>query len=383
MFRSISTASPGREVLQPERMICYAFKRNGIWWGKLRLAGQHRVSVFSLQTSDKLVATAKLLETAKERQREAAGLLPPQTVREASATPLAELLAAFLEDLEAKGRAKTTTTKYAKTLAKLFARCRWRLLADVSARSFCEWRAKCGLKPKTLNDLLAAMMTFLGWLKYQRRLDVNPLEYVERIDTRATRKQHRRALTHAELVRLLAAAPAHRALVYRVAAFTGLRRAEMMALQWGDFTLDGDTPTLRVRASMTKNRKDAVIPLHPELVAALLAFKPVDAAPFGLALAGLVPRIPTFKKDLRAAGVPFEDQLGRRADLHSLRMTFGTNLTLSGVAPRSVQELMRHSDIKLTMKIYTDAAQLPLVAAVQSLPSLASPGHILAGNTGT
>jgi hypothetical protein len=35
------------------------------------------------------------------------------------------------------------------------------------------------------------------------------------------------------------------------------------------------------------------------------------------------------------------------------------------------------------MKIYTDAAQLPLVAAVQSLPSLASPGHILAGNTGT
>ena len=51
-------------------------------------------------------------------------------------------------------------------------------------------------------------------------------------------------------------------------------------------------------------------------------------------------------------------------------MTYGTNLSLSGALPRVVMELMRHSDIKLTMKIYTDAGQLPLADAVGRLPSM-------------
>lgn len=348
-------------------MICHVFRRGRFYWGKLRLDGDHRLSVFSLGTTDKRVALSKLLDVAKEREKEAAGLLPPQSVREGAAEPLSGVLEAFLEDLRAKGRADTTLSKYKKTLAKLFLRCRWRLLADVSARSFCEWRARCGLNPKTLNDLLAAMMTFLCWLKYQRRLAENPLEHVQRIDTRATRKQHRRALTADELARLIATAPPHRSLVYRVAAYTGLRRAEMMALQWGDFTLDGPAPVVRVRASTTKNRKDAVIPLHASLATALLAHRPPDAASFGLVLSGLVPRIPTFRKDLSKAGIAYVDDLGRRADLHALRVTFGTKLSSSGASPRVVQELMRHSDLRLTMGVYTDAVQLPLRQAINSL----------------
>jgi hypothetical protein len=34
---------------------------------------------------------------------------------------------------------------------------------------------------------------------------------------------------------------------------------------------------------------------------------------------------------------------------------------------------MRHSDLKLTMKIYTDASQLPLAAGVGRLPSFVVP----------
>ena len=50
-------------------------------------------------------------------------------------------------------------------------------------------------------------------------------------------------------------------------------------------------------------------------------------------------------------------------------MVFGTWLAVSGAHPRAAMELMRHSDLKLTMKIYTDAAQLPLAASVAALPS--------------
>jgi integrase len=62
------------------------------------------------------------------------------------------------------------------------------------------------------------------------------------------------------------------------------------------------------------------------------------------------------------------DDLGRRADLHALRKTFGTALVLNGDQPRVVMEVMRHSDLKLTMKFYTDAAQLPVGAALSRLP---------------
>jgi hypothetical protein len=36
-------------------------------------------------------------------------------------------------------------------------------------------------------------------------------------------------------------------------------------------------------------------------------------------------------------------------------------------------ELMRHSDLKLTMKVYTDASQLPLIAEAARLPSFSLP----------
>ena len=60
----------------------------------------------------------------------------------------------------------------------------------------------------------------------------------------------------------------------------------------------------------------------------------------------------------------------RSVDVHALRHSFGTLLSTSGVAPRIAQEAMRHSDISLTMNVYTDAKQLDVHAAVNSLPAL-------------
>ena len=41
------------------------------------------------------------------------------------------------------------------------------------------------------------------------------------------------------------------------------------------------------------------------------------------------------------------------ADFHSNRHTFITNLSLVGVSPRDAQELARHSNIRLTMGVYS------------------------------
>jgi hypothetical protein len=89
-----------------------------------------------------------------------------------------------------------------------------------------------------------------------------------------------------------------------------------------------------------------------------------------LVFRGLIQRMTVFRKDLEAAGIAYVDAKGEYADFHSLRKTFGTMLTLAGVPQRVVMELMRHSDMRLTAKTYTDAGMLPTDATITKLPSL-------------
>ena len=86
-----------------------------------------------------------------------------------------------------------------------------------------------------------------------------------------------------------------------------------------------------------------------------------------------LPRMKRFRLDLKAAGIPFIDDNGFRADFHALRYTLATNLARAGTAPRVAMEIMRHSDMRLTTKTYTDTGLLPLTDAVVNLPSLLKP----------
>jgi integrase len=65
-------------------------------------------------------------------------------------------------------------------------------------------------------------------------------------------------------------------------------------------------------------------------------------------------------------------------DFHSLRCTFITNLSRSGVMPKTAQMLARHSDINLTMNTYTMIGVLDQAAAVEALPPIPSIGPNLA-----
>jgi site-specific recombinase XerD len=69
------------------------------------------------------------------------------------------------------------------------------------------------------------------------------------------------------------------------------------------------------------------------------------------------------KRDLRAAGI---DQTG--ADVHAPRHTTATYLARAGVAPRTAQAFMRHSDIRLTLGAYTDPRLMDLTQALDALP---------------
>jgi hypothetical protein len=64
------------------------------------------------------------------------------------------------------------------------------------------------------------------------------------------------------------------------------------------------------------------------------------------------------------------DQNGFVVDFHALRKTFITNLTRSGVAPKTAQLLARHSDINLTMNTYTMLGVHDQATAVEALPPI-------------
>jgi len=74
--------------------------------------------------------------------------------------------------------------------------------------------------------------------------------------------------------------------------------------------------------------------------------------------------------DLATAGIAKADEQGRTVDFHALRYTFATNLHRSGVSSRIAQQLMRHTDPRLTANIYTDAQALDTAHAVNRLPRL-------------
>lgn len=170
-----------------------------------------------------------------------------------------------------------------------------------------------------------------------------------------------------------------RALVYRTLVLTGLRRGELASLTIESIILDEASPYAILAAGDEKNRKGSEIPLRADLVAELrhwIADKRKSFSgrsdEFGQQPLFSVPTslLKALNRDLAAAGIQKTDSRGRTVDVHAMRMTLATMLNKAGVAPRTAQEIMRHSDIRLTMETYTDAKLLNVSGALDSLPSM-------------
>jgi len=356
-------------------MIDYIFKPKGsrVWRWKFRQSpADGAVIDVSLETSDKRVAERRQAQWREERQQETAGLIPAKAVREAAQRPLGAHLDDFLGDMRRRGK----TVKYLANLefrvGRLIADCCWKLAKDVTADSFQAWlRGQGDLKDKTANDYLEAGRCFFNWMIKVGRTGSNPLRGIDKVKTKEGAAQERRALSDEEMARLLAVA-GERNVVYLMAAHTGLRRSEMAALVWGDVHLNEAIPFVRVRASTTKNGKSIEMRLHPELEKALREVK-AQGGSDDSAIFARVPRVERFRRDLKSAGIAFKDAFGRSTDFHSLRKTFGTNMARAGVASRVAMSLMRHSDRRLTDKIYTDEKLLDTSGAFDLLPNLGAP----------
>jgi len=271
----------------------------------------------------------------------------------------------FVADLQTKQRAERYIHDLKSRFSAVAEDCAWHYPKDIQPDHFLQWRSQYEAAPKTLNEYLNACNALLNWMVRFGRITTNPLKPIEKIDLRG-KQQLRRALTDDELARLLEHAEDYK-LLYLSATYTGLRLNELIQLIVADVKLDEERPHLIAQASTTKNGKKAVVPIHPRLVAEF------TQAVRGKGVGDRVfPQYThpdkRFRRHLKAAGIEQIDATGRKLDFHALRYTFATKLARKGVSQRLAQELMRHSDPRLTANIYTDAAHLPTFDAVESLP---------------
>jgi integrase len=153
-----------------------------------------------------------------------------------------------------------------------------------------------------------------------------------------------------------AAASEQDAAIYLTAAFTGLRRGELVALRWRDVDFAGQV--VRVRASYAdgalttpKSGKVRSVPLAPEVATVLAALGQRGAwtneddlifvGPGGSFMDGRGLRR-RYLTAIKRAGL-------RPLRFHDLRHTFGTRM-IGKADIRRVQEWMGHADIQTTMK---------------------------------
>ena len=353
------------------------------WLIQYKEDGRKRTETVS---TDLEVTRHYAMEVSRRLERRRLGLVTAadRKLAEAEARPLTDHAGEFRDWLVSKGK----TAKYAgevhSRLLKLTAGCGFARVSDLSRSVAQGWvgeqRDERDWSAETSNKYLKDAKHFWKWLKKEDRAAGHPLEFLALFNVEADRRHVRRALDPVEFAALVAAARVgavygmdngdvsgpDRAVLYQVAAYTGLRAKELASLTPESFDLDAATVT--VRAAHSKHRRTDVLPLRADLVALLRPW--LEGRPRTRRLWRLPDKCSLMiKADLAAAGVPYETPAGT-ADFHALRHTFITNLgRQADVSMKTVQQLARHSDIRLTAR-YMHMTRHDELAALGGLPAL-------------
>lgn len=271
---------------------------------------------------------------------------------------------------------------------------RWKSyrLQDVKAVQVEQWLKSLALAPGSkakIRNIMSALYSHAirwEWAKH------NPITYVRQS---AKRRKIPAILTIEQIKDFLShlREPCRTAVLLDAAS--GLRVGELLGLKWEDVnfeTLEVNLTRSVVKQKITRCKTEASrkpIPLDPELAEILFSWKlqspypqPSDWVFASPHKKGKQPYWPGalfrahLKPALEAAKIPGD------VGWHTLRHTFGTLMKANGEDIKTIQELLRHSNYKVTADTYMQAVTSTKRAAHTKLVRMILPARAAAGEKG-
>lgn len=211
--------------------------------------------------------------------------------------------------------------------------------------------------PATVNRELACLKHIYTKAIEWGKTDASPASRVKKF---REENQRVRYLEEEEIERLYGACPVHLKPIAAVALNTGMRRGEILTLKWADVNLR----TKVITVLNSKNGEKREVPINEDLARILFRVPKNSKSPY------------VFCKDdgtpYGSVKVSFNSALGRAKiknfRFHDLRHTFASRLVMRGVDLKTVQELLGHKDMTMTLR-YSHLSPDHKRAAVEKLSS--------------
>ncbi len=296
-----------------------------------------------------------------------------------------DALAAFLVSRQAAGRSANTVDWY-RYMLDVFGR--WlreeglddvRKIEPEHIELFLSQQRAAGHKPRTVQGRYRAVSALFGWLAKRNKVASSPVANVERP---ATPRHEPRRADLADLAALLESIPRgdwvdlRDRLVIRMLFWSGLRRAELSALNVADVDLAEE----QIHVRKGKGDKGRVVPLHPSLRVQVLEYlfhRPTlpgetalflglhgNGTPRGRLLGGGMRQM--LQRRATRANVPYWNP-------HAYRHAVAMKLLNDGeVELGIVSKILGHSSPEITRRIYADftdsSVKRAYAAALARLP---------------
>lgn len=232
-------------------------------------------------------------------------------------------------------------------------------LADVTRKALYVLRDKINAahKRSAANHVIKVLRLLFAWGMKRDLCDENPAAGVDKIRRPRGAPVVNRPWSFAELDTVLAEAPSHLRVPIALAAYTGLREADLVRVNWACY--DGRTFQARARKTGTPiwvpvhKRLRAVLDAVPHDTATIVTGKlggPVAQSTLRDGVFGLL-------RELREAG-----RVGPGLSIHGLRHTLGTALAEAGCDPATIAAVLGQATTQMA-EHYSRSANRKRLAA--------------------
>ncbi len=316
--------------------------------GKQRSKAIHRYFGLPHRISSRTDAKLLFEKALREKVRMVIGNLNPNLT-------LREVLTQWLRNTEPYKTKRTIETDYQRVhfFLKFFESQSLRFVRDLSHETYRGFLSSLSCKSITANHYTRTISAGLTWAVKENILAFNPLKNFKLFPQDLNPANY---IISSEDLKTLFDSPKPFSDLIKLSYFCLLRRSEVSYLTGDDIDFKNKRLIIQPKENFTpKNRKTRVIPLSEK------ALEIVQSSNSGRLF-------PNYSPDyISHHWTKLRKKLKIKARFHDLRHTAATNLLESGISPKAVQELLGHSTIDTTMRIYSHVSKKHLEEAVRKL----------------